>query len=225
MKPRLLDLFCGAGGAAEGYHRAGFEVIGVDIAPQPRYPFDFWQRDALEVLRHRVGDEFEMGCFAAIHASPPCQAFTNAQRLQGNEHPDLIGPTRNLLQLIRLPYIVENVPGAPLHHPVSLTGDMFPSLKTQRERLFECNWSLSAPAVIYEAKKHAKMGRPPKNDEWMHVVGNFSGAEQGRRAMGIHWMTRDELSEAVPPAYTEYIGWELRDYFRKCAEYDRAINA
>src|SRR5512146_2584663 len=108
MKPRLLDLFCGAGGAAVGYHRAGFEVVGVDIRPQPNYPFEFIQADALDILRWDW-PERRFGRLDAIHASPPCQTYTKAQKLQGNDHPDLIGPTRRLLEQTGLPYVIENV--------------------------------------------------------------------------------------------------------------------
>jgi DNA (cytosine-5)-methyltransferase 1 len=204
-----------------GYHRAGFEVVGVDHVAQPRYPLEFVQADALEVLAclndEDAVEHYEdwlpatklIHPFDAIHASPPCQAYTKAQKLQGNEHPDLIGATRRLLVATGLPYVIENVVGAPLRNPVLLEGTMFAGLKTLRQRLFETNWPLKAPRAIYEAQPHAKMGRPPKDDEWMHVVGNFSNVRAGRRALGIHWATRDELSEAIPPAYTEYVGWEL----------------
>ena len=140
MKPRLLDLFCGAGGAAMGYHRAGFEVVGVDNRPQPNYPFEFWQRDALLVLR--TCDPFD---FDAIHASPPCQAFTAYQRTCNvGDYPDLIAPVRELLKATGLPYVIENVHGAPLLESVVLCGSQF-DLDVQRHRLFETNWPLDAP--------------------------------------------------------------------------------
>lgn len=210
MKPRLLDLFCGAGGAAMGYHRAGFDVVGVDIKPQPRYPFKFWQMDALDVLwllRHDDG-HWNSDHFDAIHASPPCQAYSNAQGIQKNEHPDLIPPTRALLWDTGLPYVIENVEGAPLIQPVVLEGQFFRGLRTSRPRLFETNWPLRQPEIP-PRPPHTKMGRPPKKGEFMHVVGNFSGADEGRKAMGIDWMTRDELREAIPPAYTEFVGAQL----------------
>lgn len=185
-----------------GYHRAGFTVIGVDLAAQPRYPFRFWQRDALAFLS-RYGRFFD-----AIHASPPCQAFTNAQRLQGNEHPELIEPTRALLEDLGKPFVIENVPGAPLKNPAVLCGAMF-GLRTYRHRLFETNWDLTAPAHPEHIAKTTKMGRRPRPGEFMHVVGNFSGVDVAREAMGIDWMTRDGLREAIPPAYTEWIGRQL----------------
>ena len=222
-RPLLLDLFCGAGGAAMGYYRAGFDVVGIDINPQPNYPFKFVQADALlefdSLLSSSYADH-SIYQYDAIHASPPCQAYTKARKLQGNEHPDLIEPIRNLLQLSGLPYVIENVLGAPLHHPVTLNGTMFAGLKTKRDRLFETSWHLEPPPVLFEALPHIKMGRPPEPGKWMHVVGHFSGAYEGGRAMGIHWMTKKELAEAIPPAYTEYIGWQLRDYLRACETYD-----
>src|SRR3990167_9619494 len=119
MKPRLLDLFCGAGGAAVGYSRAGFEVVGVDIAPQPRYPFEFVQDDALDYLRDFYYER-TFPPFDAIHASPPCQAYTQLGRKNG--HPELIEPVRELLRATELPYVVENVVGAPLLEPIVLCG-------------------------------------------------------------------------------------------------------
>ena len=211
MRPLLLDLFCGAGGAAMGYHRAGFEVVGVDINPQPNYPFDFHQVDALVVLRDIPGLLVGWSRFEAIHASPPCQAFTKAQKLQGNEHPDLIAETRKGLQDSGLPYVIENVPGAPLVTPFALEGSMF-GLRTYRPRLFETNFPVVVPPTPPRVHKTTKMGRPPKDGEFMHVVGNFSDVEAGRWAMGIDWMTRNELSESIPPAYTSYIGTYLHAF-------------
>src|SRR5690348_13600467 len=145
-RPKLLDLFCGAGGAAMGYHRAGFDVVGVDIKPQPRYPFEFHQGDALDpTYRDPWFEPWWIDTFNAIHASPPCQAYTKARKLQGKEHPDLIGPTRELLKATGLPYVIENVPGAPLVDPVVLEGQMFEGLATQRARWFETNWPLEVP--------------------------------------------------------------------------------
>jgi DNA (cytosine-5)-methyltransferase 1 len=208
VKPILLDLFCGAGGAAMGYHRAGFEVIGVDIVHQKHYPFGFIHADALEVLE-RVGRDEWWRPVVAIHASPPCQAYTNAQRIQAREHPDLIEPTRDLLDTIGKPYVIENVPGAPLLDPIMLCGAMFPELNVYRHRLFETNWPLEQPLHPIHIDAQTKMGRPPVPGERMQVVGNFSGVAQAREAMGIDWMTRNELSESIPPAYTEWVGERL----------------
>jgi|SRR5690606_15111381 len=199
---KLLDLFCCAGGAGMGYSRAGFEVVGVDIAAQPRYPFEFIQGDAIEYVKEH-GHEYD-----AIHASPPCQAYTNAQKIMRNDHPELLEPTRAALSATGLPWVIENVPGAPLIEPIELCGGMF-GLRTYRHRLFESSHELTAPAHRAHTHKVTKMGRPPRPDEFMHVVGNFSGVAQARKAMGIDWMVRDELREAIPPAYTEYIGKQL----------------
>lgn len=203
MKPRLLDLFCKAGGASMGYHRAGFQVTGVDIEPQPNYPFTFHRGDALAYLIEH-GEEFD-----AIAASPPCQAHSMAQRIQGREHRDFIREVRSLLRALGRPYVIENVPGAPLHNPFTLCGAMFPGLRTYRHRLFESNLPIVVPAEPEHLVPTTKMGRPPRDGEFMHVVGNFSGVAAAREAMGIDWMTRDELREAIPPAYTEFIGRQL----------------
>jgi DNA (cytosine-5)-methyltransferase 1 len=202
---RLLDLFCCQGGAGMGYHLAGFEVTGVDLFPQPRYPFTFHQGDALEFLR-RHGHEYD-----AVHASPPCQAHTNAQKIMANDHPDLIGPTRELLDFLGVPYIIENVPGAPLVEPIELCGAMF-GLGTYRHRLFESSLPLVAPAHPEHTTRTTKMGRRPVDGEMMHVVGNFSGVEKAKAAMGIDWMTRDGLRESIPPAYTQYLGAQVLEY-------------
>lgn len=195
-KPRALDLFCCAGGAGMGLHRAGFEVVGVDIEPQPNYPFEFHQSDALT---------FDLGGFDFIWASPPCQAHTLAQRIRKNTHPDLIEPTRARLRAAGAPYCIENVPGAPLIDPITLCGAMF-GLRTYRHRLFEASFPLSAPNHPEHTAPMRKMGRPVQDGEFMHIVGNFSGAELAREIMQMPWASRDELREAIPPAYSEFIG-------------------
>lgn len=206
MKPRLLDLFCCQGGAAMGYRLAGFEVVGVDLDPQPRYPFEFYQADALEFIAEH-GHEFD-----AIHASPPCQRYSKAQRIQGREHPDLIGPTRSAMERTGLPYVIENVEDArgELRDPVTLCGAMF-GLATYRHRLFETGggFELGHPRHPRHLAPLAKMGRPVRPGEFMHIVGNFSGVQAARDLMGMPWASRDGLREAIPPAYTEYIGREL----------------
>jgi len=194
---RLLDLFCGAGGAGMGYHRAGFEVVGVDIKHQPHYPFEFHQADALEYLSGQ-GQEFD-----AIHASPPCQKYGKTKHLAG-DHPQLIGQVRDTLIAIGRPYVIENVPGAPLRNPVVLTGPMF-GMNIVRDRLFEC--SFDVPFVLSPTSPPAvKMGRAINDGDMLQPVGHFAGVEYARAQMGIDWMTRSELAQAIPPAYTEFIG-------------------
>jgi len=202
--PKLLDLFCGGGGAARGYYEAGFDVVGVDSRPMARFPFRFVQADALEYLKSH-GSEYD-----AIHASPPCQCYTRAQRLQKNSHPEMIALVREALIVAGKPYIIENVVGAPLLAPILLCGLSF-GLGVYRHRLFESIVPVSAPFHPCHTAPTAKMGRPPKPGEMMHVVGNYSGAEQARLAMEIDWMTRDELREAIPPSYTRFLGQQLRE--------------
>jgi DNA (cytosine-5)-methyltransferase 1 len=200
MSPKALDLFCCAGGASEGLRQAGFEVVGVDIKPQPRYPFTFIQADALT---------FPLEGFDFIWASPPCQAYTLAQRIRDNDHPDLIAPIRKRLKQLGVPWAIENVVGAPLINPIELCGAMF-GLQVYRHRLFECSFLIDAPRHPDHVAPLRKMGRPVRPGEFMHVVGNFSGVAQARKAMGIDWMVRDELREAIPPAYAAYIGRAAR---------------
>lgn len=214
---KLLDLYCGAGGAATGYHRAGFaEIVGVDISPQKRYPFEFVQGDALEYVA-KYGHEYDL-----IVAGPPCQLYCVMAHLANGNYPDLVGPTREALQATGKPYIIENVPGAPLINPIKLCGTMFPELRVIRHRLFEC-WpvvwfppsqcqhigkaSSSGRAV---SKKNPGETRPTlENFDYITVVGNDYIADDGRMAMGIPWMTKKELSQAIPPAYTEWLGKEI----------------
>lgn len=195
---KALDLFCGAGGASMGLSRAGFDVTGADIFPQKRYPFKFIHRNALDFAPR------ELKKFDFIWASPPCQAFTLAQRIQKRKHPDLIEPIRRKLKKSGVPYVIENVEGSPLIDPIMLCGIMF-DLQTYRHRLFECSFPIAQPNHPRHKAKVTKMGRPPRAGEFIHVVGNFSGVKRARKAMGIDWMSRDELREAIPPAYSEYI--------------------
>lgn len=203
-QPRILDLFCCQGGAAAGYAAAGFEVVGVDISPQPRYPFVFIGADALDVLV----DQSFLSSFDAIHASPPCQAYSNAQRIQQREHPDLIGPVREALQRIGLPWVIENVEGAPLRQPVMLCGAMF-GLQTYRHRLFEASFPIEVPEHPEHAAPLRKMGRPRRPGEFAHYVGNFSGVQDARNDLDVPWMDRDGIRESIPPAYSRYIGEQL----------------
>mgnify|MGYP001349792537 CR=1 FL=1 len=230
MKPKLLDLYCGAGGVAAGYARAGFEVTGVDIKPQPNYPFEFIQADALEILK----DLDFISQFSVIHASPPCQAYSRVKGLSkarnngkyGN-HPDLIAPTRELLLKTGKPYVIENVPGSPLINPIKLFGSQFKNLYTQRERWFESNISLREPNEPPRKMKTPPPGNGIGEDGSISICG--SGGVRGLNAKqirlywgfamgGIDWMTRKELVEAIPPAYTEFIGKQLMEYLKshKC---------
>jgi len=221
-RPRLLDLFCCAGGAARGYAESGFDVIGVDIAPQPRYPFRFVQHDAIEFLRPLVTPPptlyaGRLGSFDAIHASPPCQAQSDLQKQSKREYADFIPQTRELLQASGLPYVIENVEGAPLVAPVTLCGTMFPPLRVIRHRLFETNWPLEAPdvhprhpLVFTHDKRKAHYGKLDQNTSFVQVTGGGNSTiANARDAMGIDWMTKDELNEALPPVYTHWIGKQL----------------
>jgi DNA (cytosine-5)-methyltransferase 1 len=210
---RILDLFCGAGGASVGFHRAGFKrIVGVDIKPQKRYPFEFVQMDALEYLA-LYGHLFDL-----IAASPPCQKFSATQPIQNNDHPDFLTPTRNFLLEIGRPYIIENVPGAPLINPLMLCGTMF-GLGVIRHRLFEiwpktiwfppasCNHNGRATGANTSTRRGGTKN-PGFQDgfKFITVSGHSFLADDARKAMGIDWMTRDELAQAIPPAYTEWIG-------------------
>jgi len=205
-RPRLLDLFCGAGGAAMGYHRAGFEVVGVDIAPQPRYPFTFIQADAMT---------FPLHGYDAIHASPPCQAYTVAgypNRAQGKIYPDLVAPTRAALKATGTPWVIENVPGSPIRADYRLCGCQFGQAELRRVRWFETSWygySLSPPCQHTQpAVSVAGHGEPSRTRRRTLGLPNSTVADW-RRVMGIDWMNRDELSQAIPPVYCEFIGEQL----------------
>ena len=205
-RPRLLDLFCGAGGAAMGYHRAGFDVTGVDNRPQPRYPFEFWRNDALDVLDNIIKAPLSHS-FDAIHASPPCQDHT---RTPGPVHGTgwLLGAIRDLLSSIGRPWVIENVPGAPMRADYLLCGCMF-GLAVRRERWFETSWRGFALSMSHDHRlpAHSVVGNGTPSG--VLARGIVQTAESCRAAMGIEWMSRGELSQAVPPAYTEYIGHQL----------------
>lgn len=212
MRPRLLDLFCGAGGAAVGYHRAGFDVVGVDIKPQPRFPFEFHQADALEYLDPWAG---LYATFEVIHASPPCQGFSDLRSMyNAKAHPDLLAPTRTRLLATGLPYVIENVEGAPMSNYIVLCGTMFglgwQDAELRRHRCFELS---HVPLMVSQCQHRRR-----------RVIGVYGGHGRDRRrkvntqdyptsarreAMGIDWMTSAELSQSIPPAYTEWIGRQL----------------
>lgn len=216
MKPRLLDLFCCAGGAGTGYVRAGFDVVGVDIDPQPNYPYEFHQGDALEYLAEH-GHEFD-----AVHLSPPCQGYTALKAVHGNEWPLLIEPARELADQIGLPYVLENVQGAPLRRDLTLCGEMF-GLGVIRHRYFELGyWTASAPAHKPHRGRVAGWRHGTFYDGPYFAVYGLGGGkgsvEQWQQAMGIDWTTeRHELAEAIPPAYTEFIGRQLLAHITEAA--------
>ncbi|HET6917259.1 MAG TPA: hypothetical protein VFH56_14290 [Acidimicrobiales bacterium] len=246
-RPRLLDLYCCEGGAAAGYYCAGFDVYGVDLFEdysQKRYPFPSWRGDALGELRalsvgssmtplpERYGELLYLRDFDAIHASPPCQRHSAGTRASDrSKYPDLIGPTRELLKSTGLPYVIENVPGAPLEDPVTLCWTMFHQpgsvldedgtpLQMFRHRLFETNWELTAPEC--------------KHDPDMQVAGSYGGARRDKREareirhggyvpsipvqrelLGVNWMTQKGMFQCIPPSYTEHVGAQLLDMLRE----------
>lgn len=251
-RPKLLDLFCCAGGAATGYQRAGFDVYGVDIDPQPHYPFPFLRGDAITVLEHLLRDGqggwtlpgtacptcgkpphqcitgfqvwHRLSDFDAIHASPPCQRFSDLAKRNGNadDWPDLVGPVRELLDATGLPYIIENVEGAPLRDPVMLCGSMFPELRVYRHRLFESNFPIETPEhskhreLTFTHDKRKRHYGQPLDLATMRVQvtgGGNAPVWAKRQAMGgLDWMTGREVNEAIPPAYTEFLAGQVLTY-------------
>ena len=199
-KLKALDLFCCAGGAGMGLHQAGFDVTGVDIEPQPRYPFPFIQADALT---------FPLDGFDFVWASPPCQRFcalNTREDLSG--YPDLIEPIRARLTANGMPFVIENVPGAPVRHDLMLCGAMF-GLRSYRHRYFECSFPIEQPP---HPKHTVRVNRRGENrrEHWANggfitITGDV-GTYCGPEAMGIDWMTGNEMSEAIPPVYAKYIG-------------------
>lgn len=198
--PRLLDLFCGAGGCSVGYHRAGFdEIVGVDINPQPRYPFQFVQDDAFHYLAEHYGE------FDAIHASPPCQGYSKALRHMAHYKPMMIVDLRQKLFNTRKPYVIENVIGAPLLDPVLVCGTGL-GLPVRRHRLFECSFPVTGTVCYHKsrtinphrASSRAKIGYAPER--------------QWAIAMGVDWMQKAEARQAIPPTYTEFIGKQLIEH-------------
>lgn len=198
-----LDLFCGAGGVTRGLQLAGFQVTGVDINRQPRYcGEEFIQSDALA---------FPLDGFDLICASPPCQAYTPLKNIRGNGHlhPRLIEIVRERLEAQDTPWVIENVPGAPLRDYVMLCGTMFSGLKVYRHRHFECSWGIPFPPA---ACNHTFAMGPSRGayhrldeSEFITCCGHNFQAKSGKIAMQIDWMTRDEMAQAIPPAYSQYI--------------------
>ncbi len=212
-RPRLLDLFCGAGGAAMGYSLAGFDVVGVDNRPQPRYPFTFVQADAMT---------YPLDGFDVIHASPPCQDYSKAMRcfVGDGEYPRLIEPVRERLHLTGRSWVIENVDGAPLPvqdtldgaHGTELCGSMF-RLRIWRHRLFETSFGITAPRGCDHSLLPMNPHKSTNRQLWRKILGPDVPLERRwREEMGVGWMDGDEGREAIPPAYTEYIGRQLLDY-------------
>lgn len=215
---RLLDLYSGAGGAAMGYHRAGFDVTGVDIAPQRHYPFPHVVSDALEYLAAH-GSEFDV-----VHASPPCRDFThltNARGVSGRTG-GLLAATRDALKALGHPYVIENVPGAPMIGALVLCGSEFGLgaegargfMRLRRHRLFESNvFLMGAGGCTCASREPGRL---------IGVYGHGTGGGRGwngftaaaRTAMGIDWMNRGELSQAIPPAMTQFIGEQLIEWLK-----------
>jgi DNA (cytosine-5)-methyltransferase 1 len=221
MRPRLLDLYCGGGGAAMGYHRAGFDVTGVDLVPQHAYPFTFVQGNA---------DTYPLDGYDAVHASPPCKLWTGARANRDDlrlfePHVDHLTPTLERLADLDIPWIVENVPGAPMP-PDSVTycGSSF-ALDVRRHRLFASNVTLTAPPCDHAAQPPARFqsldwSRRKRGllDATVGVHGSLQGGsdtlELRRSAMGIDWLDNAQLTQAIPPAYTEHIGRQVIAHVR-----------
>lgn len=205
---KALDLFCGAGGASMGLHLAGFQVVGVDLKPQPNYPFEFIQADAIDFSSSSLSGKFDL-----IWASPPCQAFTAYKRRRNHvaDAPNLIPITRRTLRMIGAPHVIENVPGAPLFDPVTLCGSSF-GLDVRRHRIFECSFGVDAPPCDHSwqtprfppATNRTNLRSTVEIGVWRIAL------DVQRKAMGIDWMSREELSQAIPPAYSEFLAKELK---------------
>lgn len=218
MAMKVLDLFCGAGGASTGYHRAGFEVTGIDVKHGKRYPFKYLRLDVRELQPSDLAE------YDLIHASPPCQTHSITRNLriaQGNSTSklDLLEPTRKLLEASGKPYIIENVPGAPLINPVQLCGSSF-KLKVRRHRHFESNMKLvgsicnhkeqGKPVGVYGAMNDTAQGLDKTTGKYVIGGSTAKTIEEAREAMGIDWMIWGELVEAIPPVYTEYLGKQVQ---------------
>jgi DNA (cytosine-5)-methyltransferase 1 len=216
---RLLDLYCKAGGASKGYSDAGFEVVGIDIKKQKRYPYEFIKADCLEILQ----DLDYLRTFDVIAASPPCQTHSRTKHLrdaQGGTTTklDLIPQTRAALIESGVPYVIENVPGAPLINPVQFCGSSF-GLKVRRHRLFESSIEITGsvckhkeqgkPIGVYGAMNDTAQGLDKATGKYVIGGSTAKSVEEARNAMGIDWMIWGELVEAIPPAYTYAIGKQL----------------
>jgi DNA (cytosine-5)-methyltransferase 1 len=211
-RKRLLDLFCCQGGAAKGYHDAGFEVVGIDINPQPCYPFEFHQGDAIEYLIEHHGE------FDVVHASPPCHDHTSLASVAGVDGTaHLLADTRDTLRGLPIPWVIENVPGAPMRVDLMLCGAMF-ALRTYRHRWFEFSDPMLPPAL--EHPRHRVLTSTKKRRTCWDAGLNISvtgdiGTTIGSLALDIDWMTGNGLSQAIPPAYTRVVGAHLHDLLER----------
>ncbi len=225
MKPRLLDLFCGAGGCSVGYARAGFEVIGVDIVKQPRYPFQFIQADALT---------FPLEDFDVVHASPPCQEYSQSRYLRQvtaphiRPAPMLISAIRTRFERAEVPWVIENVAFSDIPDALILCGSMF-GLRVRRHRWFASSHLLFAPSTCQHSQEVISLiGNKVRGYGTLRTTHQYKTAnggkkyresyltrDEGRAAMGIDWMTVRELCQAIPPAYTEWIGQQLIHIIRE----------
>jgi DNA (cytosine-5)-methyltransferase 1 len=211
-RPRLLDLFCGAGGCSVGYHRAGFDVVGVDINPHPDYPYELHVTDAMA---------YPLDGFDIVHASPPCPRYSTATPVAARDrHPDLLDPIRKRLVATGRPYVIENVPNAPLLGPVLYCGKAMGLPHLRRHRLFESNvWLMSPGCACDNSGTFGVHGdHPDRPGGWLRPDGTSRGLKatsitHAQTIMGIDWMTTwDDLTDAIPPAYTEHIGAQLLEH-------------
>ncbi len=215
-RPLLLDLFCGAGGCSVGYERAGFDVVGVDNEPHPDYPYSFVHADAIEVLR---GEVLDLSLFDAIHASPPCKSETNLAALSDRKHPNLLGPTLALLGAQRAPWVVENVESTDqMPGSLVLCGASFGLGATcrdgvyrplRRHRRFESSAFLMGPGCACDGRE--PVGVYGTGGGGRMTRGYKAHPEEACEAMGIDWMSREDICQAIPPAYTQLIGEQLWD--------------
>jgi len=212
MRPKLLDLFCGMGGAAMGYYRAGFDVVGVDNVPQLDYPFEFQQRDVFAITIE------ELLSFDAIHASPPCQAYSKMTariRAAGKIYPNLYPATKRLLVAIGLPYVIENVEGSPARNAVKVCGTQF-GIGVQRHRLFESN------VILRPHENQCSCKRQPIGNAngMVSVAGDLCTKAEALIGLGIDWCkhsSKHQVVESIPPVYTEFVGTQLLSFMSSSA--------